>query len=165
MPTTNLESEARRAFTRLARLVNKFMRDQLACGPITMQQCYALEALVAGPRTMGELADDVALHQTTITRIVARLERLGYISRVRPEHDQRRVDVCLTPSGEALWRVLDAESHRIVGAMLDALPADRRRPIIDAVATLADAFEADNPTFAAILEGCCPPAATQEVGS
>lgn len=163
MPTPTLESEARRAFTRLARLVNKFMRDQTACGPVTMQQCYALEALVAAPRTMGELADDIALHQTTVTRIVAKLEKLGYVERVRPPHDQRRVHVSLTPTGQALWKVLDAESNRIVGAMLAALPADRRRSMIDAVAAVADAFEPDDPAFAATLTSCCPPELIDEV--
>jgi DNA-binding MarR family transcriptional regulator len=57
------------------------MREQLFCGPVTVQQCYTLEALRDGPKSMSALAAEVALHQSTLTRIVEKLEKQNLLSR------------------------------------------------------------------------------------
>ena len=52
MVEEQLVQRSRNSFTRLARFFNQLMREHLMCGPVTVQQCYTLEALVEGPKTM-----------------------------------------------------------------------------------------------------------------
>ena len=65
MQDKQLIERSYRSFTRLARFFNQLMREQLFCGPVTVQQCYTLETLMDGPKTMNALAAEVALHQST----------------------------------------------------------------------------------------------------
>jgi hypothetical protein len=46
MERKQLVERSRQSFTRLARFINQLMREQLFCGPVTVQQCYTLEALI-----------------------------------------------------------------------------------------------------------------------
>ena len=100
MAQKQLVQRSRQSFTRLARFFNQLMREQLTCGPVTVQQCYALEALVDGPRTMNELAAEVALHQSTLTRVVEKLEKQNLVQRRRLAHNQRSVEVRITEIGK-----------------------------------------------------------------
>ncbi len=69
MARKQLVQRSRNSFTLLARFFNQLMREQLMCGPVTVQQCYTLEALVNSPKTMNEPATEVALHQSTLREI------------------------------------------------------------------------------------------------
>ena len=91
-PSNTLIRRARRSLSRLARFTNRLQRTQLACGPVTVQQCHTLEALTDGPLPMNRLADEVALHQSTLTRVVEKLEAKGLVVRERPAENQRVVD-------------------------------------------------------------------------
>ena len=100
MPKTEFSADdsikrTRRSLTRLARFTNKLQRTQLACGPVTVQQCHTLEALNDGSMTMNKLADEVALHQSTLTRVVEKLEEKKLVVRKRPQDNQRVVEVTL----------------------------------------------------------------------
>jgi DNA-binding MarR family transcriptional regulator len=122
---------ARRSFTRLARFTNQLLRGQLTCGPLTIQQFYTLESLDEGPRTMNDLAAQVGLHQSTLTRIVDRLERDGLVARRRDSKEKRLVEVALTGAGRKLYRALDRECTTVASEMLKVVPeekADRSTP-------------------------------------
>ncbi len=156
-----IEARARRAFTGLARSVTRLMRDQLACGPVTVQQCYTLEALADGPLTMGRLAGRVGMHQSTLTRVVAKLEKLGYAERARDPENRRLVEVRITTAGSALYRTLDSECNRVVGGVLGLLSEDEREGLVAAVARVAEVLDPDAPAFRALLDGCCGPGGTR----
>lgn len=147
--------EARRSFTRLSRFINHLMRAQLSCGPITVQQCYTLEALVAGPRSMNALAAEVALHQSTMTRIVEKLEKSGLVSRKRRLDDQRSVDVEITAEGEGLYRVLDRQCTEMLSSVIDLLPAERQTTVVQAMGDLADLLDPANEVLQGLLRECC----------
>ena len=57
-------------------------------------------------RTVGDLAQGAALDQSTLSHILRRLERLGYLSKERQEHDNRLVKVSLTQEGASRRRDL-----------------------------------------------------------
>ena len=48
MAQKQLVKRSRQSFTRLARFFNQLMREQLGCGPVTVQQRYTQEALKDG---------------------------------------------------------------------------------------------------------------------
>lgn len=155
MTSEPIESKARRAFTKLSRSINRLMRDQLSCGPVTIQQCYAMEALVDGPLPMGRLATRVGMHQSTLTRVVSKLEKLGFVERERDPGNQRKVEVRLTAEGADLYRGLDAECNRVVAGMLELFPEKEREDLVDTISRVADVLDPDAPAFRALLDGCC----------
>jgi MarR family transcriptional regulator, organic hydroperoxide resistance regulator len=57
--------------------------------------------LLAGPRTQRELAEASNVTEQTMSRIVARLERSGYVTRASDSSDRRRRRVEITPAGRA----------------------------------------------------------------
>ena len=65
-------------------------------------------------RTIGALAERLALEPSTITPLVKRLEAEGFVTRVRQREDERRVLVSLTDRGRALQQ----ESHCLGEALL-----------------------------------------------
>ena len=52
-----------------------------------------------GEITIGELAGDISLSQATVTTILDRLEKRGYVYRARSQSDKRKVHAHLTDEG------------------------------------------------------------------
>lgn len=65
-------------------------------------QLWALSIIAGKPgMTVGELAHDLAVHQSTASNLLERLAQLGFIERRRETSDQRVVSVYLTSEGES----------------------------------------------------------------
>ena len=149
-----LVKRSRQSFTRLVRFFNQLMREQLTCGPVTVQQCYTLEALADGPLSMKELAAEVALHQSTLTRVVEKLENQKLVQRTRKSDNQRSVEVRLTDAGRQTYVFLDAAGSQMISDLLDLIPTKRRGAIVDAMEELANLLNPNNEAFLKLLQGC-----------
>ena len=57
----------------------------------------------------------------TTTVLVAKLERLGFVTRAKTAGDARRQLVSLTPAGEALRPVFDDISRRLAGKVREGI--------------------------------------------
>ena len=154
MAQKQLVKRSRQSFTRLARFFNQLMREQLGCGPVTVQQCYTLEALANGPLSMKELAAEVALHQSTLTRVVEKLEKQNLVQRTRKSGNQRSVEARLTDAGEQTYLFLDAAGSQMISDLLDLIPKERRVAIVDAMEELASLLNPNNEAFQKLLQGC-----------
>jgi DNA-binding MarR family transcriptional regulator len=60
-----------------------------------------------GHRRIQELAEEVHLSQSALSRLVGRLEDAGYVSRAICDHDRRGIFACISDSG----RKAQAEAH------------------------------------------------------
>lgn len=154
MAQKQLANRSRHAFTRLARFINQLMREQLGRGPVTVQQCYTLEALMDGPISMKSLAAEVALHQSTLTRVVEKLEKQNLVRRRRPADNQRRVEVQITDAGKQIFRLLDDAGSQMISDLLDHIPKNRQTAIVDAMEELAELLNPGNEAFQKLLQGC-----------
>lgn len=78
---------------------------------VTLPQ-HRLMVLLAtgGPRTIGDLAEQLGIDQSNASRLSDRLEKLGLIARERSTSDRRAVDVSLTALGEELLETV--HTHR-----------------------------------------------------
>ena len=154
MSDTKLVEKTYRSFTRLARFFNQLMRQQLFCGPVTVQQCYTLEALMDGPKSMNSLAAEVALHQSTLTRVVEKLEKQKFVTRVRKAENQRKVEVRITEEGRRTYLFLKNQSTQMISALLDLIPKERRAPVVESMEELASLLDPQNQEFQKVLAGC-----------
>lgn len=154
MESKQLVERSRQSFTRLARFINQLMREQLFCGPVTVQQCYTLEALIDGPKSMSALAAEVALHQSTLTRIVEKLEKQNLLSRRRKKTNQRAVEVQITEAGKQVHALLETQSSQMISQLLDLIPQNRRVAVVDSIEELANLLDPGNAAFQNLLKVC-----------
>ncbi|NIS72288.1 MAG: MarR family transcriptional regulator [Proteobacteria bacterium] len=155
MEQGQLVQRARWSFTRLARFIYQLMREQLSGTSVTVQQCYTLEALMHGPKSMKALAGEVALHQSTLTRVVEKLERQNLVCRKRKPDNQRSVEVEITETGKETYQYLDRESLKIIAALLGQIPASRQIEVVEGMEVLASLLDPENEAFQALLKGGC----------
>lgn len=74
-----------------------------------------------GPTDMHGLAAFAHRTKPTTTVLVAKLERLGFVTRAKTAGDARRQLVSLTPAGEALRPVFDDISRRLAGKVREGI--------------------------------------------
>jgi DNA-binding MarR family transcriptional regulator len=76
-----------------------------------------------GKRRMQELADEIHLSQSALSRLVGRLEAEELATRAICDHDRRGIWACITPAGRALQRSAEI-THREVLAGTLGRPSD-----------------------------------------
>jgi DNA-binding MarR family transcriptional regulator len=83
--------------------INRLYRPLLDDLGITYPQYLVLSTLwETDGRTIGEIAERLALESSTITPLVKRLETAGFLGRNRNPDDERQVNVSLTAAGKTL---------------------------------------------------------------
>ena len=84
------------------------------------------------PRSLRELAGELALEPATLSPLVKRLEAQGLVTRARREGDERVLDVALTDDGRALRRRALAVPEQVMA---------RTGMTVDDLATLRDTLK------------------------
>lgn len=112
---------------------------------ITGPQLWVLKTVFQnGGLPLGELSQKMYLHPSTITGVVDRLEKKGYVSRDRDQEDRRVVMVQLTPKGK---RLVKRAPNPVQGKMIHGLRQVRKEKlefIHESVQTLVEIMEAQN---------------------
>ena len=118
--------------------------------PLTPPQLHALELLVDEERASGaglslsELSGRMGLSHSTVSGIVSRLERRGFLQRsVRPD-DRRYVQIELTAEVKRwLEDNLPASRRQPLAEALSRATRKERAAVLDGVATLARLLDAE----------------------
>ncbi|HEV7874298.1 MAG TPA: MarR family winged helix-turn-helix transcriptional regulator [Enterovirga sp.] len=112
------------AIRKAARHVTQHYDRALApAGLRTTQYSILVRLMRSGPRTINELADDLAMDRTTMGRNIRPLERDGLVAIATDAHDRRRRALSVTETGRARcaaaaerWREAQARFDEIYGA-------------------------------------------------
>jgi DNA-binding MarR family transcriptional regulator len=122
----------RLSVTRLARS----MRQQSDTG-LSPSQASALASIARhGPLTLGALADWERVAPPTITRIVAKLEDDGLVTRETSATDRRRAEVAITEGGLDVMRETNRRKNAWLADRLADLTPEQRERIHDAIDAL-----------------------------
>ncbi len=122
---TELAARLRVAVTRLHRRLR-----QHAAGGLTQSQASALTSIgQLGSPTLGELAARESVQPPSMTRIVAALEEVGYVSRLPDPEDRRVARVTLTGKGEGVLRRSRSRKNAYLAAQLQRLDPDDREAL------------------------------------
>jgi DNA-binding MarR family transcriptional regulator len=98
---------------------------------LTPSKLRALDLLAEhGGLRVGELADRLGVDDTTATRLVDRLERLGLAYRGAVEGDRRATAVELSPDGHELMAGVVAQRQQFFVDVLVALEPDERVQLV-----------------------------------
>jgi DNA-binding MarR family transcriptional regulator len=107
---------------------------------VTLVQYRALVLLGShGEMNVGGLADALAIHQSTATRLCDRLVDKGLATRRASSESRREVLVSLTTDGRALLRSVTTRRRREIEKIVAHLSAAQRRSLVDAFSLFADA--------------------------
>ena len=127
---TSDEAAAREVLDSLRRIVQALRessrRAEQELG-ISGAQLFVLDALAMAPAlSLNELAQRTRTHQSSVSTVVARLVKRGFIRRTRGD-DARRVTLTLSPEGRRLAiRAPDLAQNRLVRGIDKLAPAARR---------------------------------------
>lgn len=94
--------------------VSSRMSDALARYGVTTAQYNVLRILrghTLGPMTCSQIGSRLLDRTPDVTRLLARLERAGLVTRTRAEHDRRAVEVAITDAGRTVLAALDAPAR------------------------------------------------------
>lgn len=131
-----LENQLCFALVTAARNVVSIYRPILEPLGITHPQYLVMLALwERAPRSLSDLAEEIALDPATASPLVKRLETQGLVRRERRVGDERRLDITLTDDGRALRaRALDVPGQVIAATDMSEIQLAQIR---DALAPLA----------------------------
>jgi DNA-binding MarR family transcriptional regulator len=117
-----LENQVCFALVTAARNVVSIYRPILEPLGLTHPQYLVMLALwESAPRSLRDLAEELALEPATLSPLVKRLESQGYVTRGRRPDDERVLDVRLTPDGRALrQRALEVPERVMASVGADA---------------------------------------------
>jgi DNA-binding MarR family transcriptional regulator len=142
-----IQRDARALRERLIVLARRrSLRDPVAAScealGLTAPQVHALLWLGHdGPLTMGELARRVSVTEKTVTGIVDRLERDGFLRRERDAADRRVVRARATGRGASLSRDIEEGVHEKLVLLLGLLDARDRRALVGILERLTERLE------------------------
>ena len=123
--------------------------DQTPCGqPVPVSEAHAVTELDRdGPLTQLELAGRLRLEKSTVSRLVGQLIAREWVRRGKREGDARLVWLELTDTGRKAAGELAAARAARFTLLLEAIPADQRQTVIDALTLLVEASHdhADQP--------------------
>lgn len=113
----------------VAEVSNQLDRKLARSTGVGLSEFLALNTLAAGDpggMRMQQLADAVGLNQSSVSRLVARLEERGLAERSTAERDRRGVHAMITEEGRRVSREAAALFDREVALALDLASIDGR---------------------------------------
>lgn len=111
-----------------------FERDKVKRFELSYGQIYLLQLLRRqSPARMSDIAYRMGMPISTMTRIVAKMERMQLLERVTDEKDRRAILVSLTDNGEKTVRAVEDHSFGVLSANLSDFSEDE----LDAFITTA----------------------------
>jgi len=145
--TSRYDERILRALRRIIRAVDFYSRQLSMRHSLTGPQLICLRQLKQhGELTPGQLARAVSLSPATISGILDRLERRGYLTRKRRAEDKRQVLVALTKAGmELVDRTPLPLQERFIQRLAE-LPEARQAEIdrvLQRIVTMMEAEEID----------------------
>jgi MarR family transcriptional regulator, organic hydroperoxide resistance regulator len=113
-------------------------------------QLWALhEAAAVNGSTVGELAQRLRMHRTTVTNLLTRLESQGLVRRERSPPDRRVAHVHVTPAGRKALRRAPGPTRGLLPKVLDEMSPAQLRKVQAGLAVLVDCMGG----FDAVLAG------------
>jgi len=130
-----------REIVRFVRAFGLHRPDETPCGVgVSVSEAHALAALAStAPMTQGELASELCLTKSTVSRLVDQLVERGWIEVGTSDADRRCRILSLTSDGQTVAAELEDRRRERMADLLDAIPPDRRADVVDALSLLSEA--------------------------
>jgi len=105
-----------------------------------------------GDATIGALASEISLSQATVTTILDRLEKRGFIYRERSKEDKRKVHAHLTETGIEILKDAPIPLQEQFSSQFEMLQQWEQTMIIASLQRVAQMMDAQNIDAAPVLD-------------
>jgi len=123
-------------------MVRRLGLVQGTCNNLPLSLCHALIELDGlGSATVGQLAELLCLDKSSACRIVAGLEKKGWVARISTTRDKRRKPVALTGAGRVALGQIHAVSDKPVETALELLRPQERARVLEGLELYARALK------------------------
>lgn len=152
--TTELDrmaAELRRLTVDLVRAMQFLEKGEVGCCGITLSQCHLLlEVARRGEKGVSpsEISPVLGLDLSTVSRIADGLVQQGLVLRDADPADRRRTLLSPSDKGRELAAAIDRNMQAYNRAVLEQLPPDKRRPVLESLELLVGALTG-------VKGGCC----------
>lgn len=131
----------RKGLRELEREVQLALSEQTECCGVTPAQCHLLLAVEeAGEISVGELAAELELDSSTLSRAVDALVKAELLVRKEDPENRRRQLASLSAKGKAKARSINAVCDRYYEGLLGALPSNDSKAIAAALPVFVKAL-------------------------
>lgn len=142
---TMIQAKLDRLWQTIERIVRAAHRiDRGGCEDVdlTPHQTFLLRLLESdGPMTVGELRRRSSGAQSTMSEMVGRMARAGYVQKRPDPADRRSVKVAITPNGRALLKARLAELRRRHRVVLEAMSPEDQERFLGALETIMELMD------------------------
>jgi DNA-binding MarR family transcriptional regulator/GNAT superfamily N-acetyltransferase len=146
-----------REFNRFYTNVIGLLREGLLDTPYSLTEARVIFELARQDETDAtRLRRTLDIDAGYLSRILARFSCDGLVTRTRSGQDARRQMITLTPAGRAVFAQLDERSSRQIRGLLASLPAEQRKQLTGAMATVQQVLRGPSRPATVVLR---PPAA------
>jgi DNA-binding MarR family transcriptional regulator len=128
------------------KLAVQLKEDSFCCG-ITAAQCYTLMAIEAKRiTTITELATDLELDKSTLSRTIDSLVAAGLVSRETSMGNRRSQHISLTRQGINVTDNINGQWDLYFASLFARVPESKHESVIESIAILSDIIPSS---------GCC----------
>ena len=137
-----MEKELRESVRTIMKKLGILQKNEAVCCGVTMGQCYCLiEIGRAGKMSLNELAENLNLDKSTLSRTVDNLVQAGFVERMVNPESRRMLDIQLTPEGKTIYQGLDEKMNTYFFNILQSIPEEKRGQVVESVELLAQAIQ------------------------
>ena len=129
-------------FRTVARDLGLFDKNEATCcGVTTAQNRTILELGYVGTVSLLDLAVQLGVDKSTMSRTVESLVRARLVERKQDSENRRYVKVSLTERGQAIFQEMDGKLIRYYEAILSAIPEEKQKQVLESALLMASAME------------------------
>jgi DNA-binding MarR family transcriptional regulator len=137
----------RKNLRRLERRLTGLLEGDAVCCGVTMAQCHVLLLIEERGRTsVTELAADLELDKSTLSRTIDSLLAAGLVNRETNADNRRSQHISLTPEGERTTAGINDQWSRYFENLFSLIPEGKLQNLVEGVAILSTLIPAS---------GCC----------
>lgn len=129
----------RKTLRKFERLIHIQLKD--CCSGVSLAQCHVLlEIEEQGQATTGQLAEQLGLDKSTLSRTIDGLVSIGLIERLPNPSDRRFTPLIVKEKGKDICKRINSAADDYYNKVFDRIPEGKHKVIIDNFAQLVKAF-------------------------
>jgi DNA-binding MarR family transcriptional regulator/GNAT superfamily N-acetyltransferase len=123
------------------------LRENFLGAGLTLGEVRVLYEIAHGAGiTAKEIAETLHMDAGYLSRLLRKLQQRKLVSRTRSKEDSRQALLRLTERGKQQFALQNRRQNQEVQKMIERVPADARKPMIDAMQTIARALGEEPPS-------------------
>ena len=111
--------------------LQRLFRSEILIKNMTYSQILAIISIPVGGVEMSELARKLGLDNSTVTRLIVRLEKKDWVSREKSKRDKRAIKVFLKTKGLVIQQDIEKKIESIGEKIKMEIDDERRESILE----------------------------------